>query len=75
MLTEVGGPALSLRSEESQVEVQRVLTELGRSQLQVHRVLVQRVPSALRPLELRSSSANCVRKMANNPGEDLARWK
>ena len=45
-----------------------MLTELGGSQVEVQRCSLSSdgpaVPSALRPLQLRSSSAQCVRKLA-----------
>ena len=60
----------------SQVEVQRCSSgaQLGRSQLEVQRCslssegprLRSAVPSALRPLQLKSSSAHCVRKLAKS---------
>ena len=51
-----------------------MLTGLGRSQLEVQRCslssegprLRSAVPSALRPLQLKSSSAHCVRKLAKS---------
>ena len=51
-----------------------MLTELGRSQVEVQRCslssegprLRSSAPSALRPLQLRSSSGHCVRKLAKS---------
>ena len=47
-----------------------MLTELGGSQVEVQRCSLSSdgpaVPSALRPLQLRSSSAQCVRKLAKS---------
>ena len=44
-----------------------MLTELGRSQVED-----SAVPSAVRPLQLRSSSAHCVRKLAKSLAK---RWQ
>ena len=44
-----------------------MLTELGGSQVEVQRCsLSSEVPSALRPLQLRSSSAHCVLKLVKS---------